>query len=165
MFPLTFFGNFLSACLTTGRNHRFSYPPFLFSPSSCFGVFPFVVSLRPLADFPRPLFICSSVYSPLIFERNEHFLFRSFFLYLYYNRKSPFVNRFFKNFLLKLKIFFNKRKDGRIIFYILPSTLQILLIFFNYSSLFFAKRFNKTLSRSSTPPPSTVENCGSSLKR
>ena len=27
---LHFFRQFLSACLTTGRNHRFSYPPFLF---------------------------------------------------------------------------------------------------------------------------------------
>ena len=59
-----FFGNLLSACLTTGRNHRFSYPPFFFSPSTHFGVFPFVVSLRPLADFPQLLLICSSVYSP-----------------------------------------------------------------------------------------------------
>ena len=55
---------------------------------------------------PVDLFISSLVFpSWNLYESFKHFLFVSFFLYLYYSRKFLFVNRFLKNFFNFFKIF------------------------------------------------------------
>ena len=98
----------------------------LFVPS-----FPFLrrlpISAFPLCRIPTTACRFSSATPYLFigvfsvyFWKKQTFFVSFFLLYLYYSRKLPFVNRFFKNFLLKFKIFFDKRKDGRIIFFRQP---------------------------------------------
>ena len=81
-----------------GRNHRFLYPP----------LFGFVaVSLRLLANPHFVGYVLFVHWFVLFFERLKHFLFFSFFLYLYYIKYFPFVKGFLKNFFPFLMHFFN----------------------------------------------------------
>ena len=93
-FPLCSVLNFhrslvFSGCrLTVGRNHRFSYPPF--------NVFVRRIPTalcRPPVDLLTRASVCSLI------EISKHFLFVSFFLYLYYSTYFLFVKGFLKNFL------------------------------------------------------------------
>ena len=89
--------SFLGSCLQMGRNHRFSYPPFFYF---------FAVSLRPLCrSFGKTLFVHWG-FLRLFFESFKHFLFVSFFLYLYYSRYFSFVKGFLKKSLGFLKKIF-----------------------------------------------------------
>ena len=117
-FP-SLFRQFLSACLTLGRNHRFSYPPFHFLPSP----YGFLLCRIPTAAcrFPSAIpYVSIGVFSVFFWKKLTFFV-AFFLLYLYYNKKMEFVNRFLKIFLQKSKIFFDVEKDGRIIFF-RPST-------------------------------------------
>ena len=83
----------------------------LFVPSFLF--FPFAVSLRHFADsFGSPLSVHRCV-PHIFYESLKHFLFRFFFLYLYYSTKKRFVKCFLKNFLENFKNFFRRSFMGR----------------------------------------------------
>ena len=89
--PYTFWQR-LSVCLTTGRNHRFLYPPFFY----------YRFARLPLCRIPttacRILRLLRLVHRCFLhfYERYKHFLFRSFFLYLYYSKFFVFVKGFLK---------------------------------------------------------------------
>jgi len=89
---------FVVLLLKSVRNHRFSYPPL---PFVCFRPIP-VAFLPTLSAIP---YLCIGFSSLFFFERFEHFLFVSFFLYLYYSTNFLFVKGFLKNFFNFFKFF------------------------------------------------------------